>query len=310
MDLSTHLTLAAKLLDSCGCSRRATIFALLPEIDITPAHYHRMFGNILMYQTVLLDTAIEVFKHPEVAKRDFSTLREDLAPVIRELKDQLEALENDPATDRFEMRDAFNRHYCYSQLLAELPTFCDELDKVHSLLGDEILNPSTDRDEGAVALLSHTYFVTYTYPPMPFIPFSPMSSQRIAFADRIDYFDFKGLFLDGNVREKLARELVEHPTMWSRSLDLSSVSDPTILERLKSEDGHRYRPSAMVKAMIERLGELAPGIEYDAIQKGIRWYLGYLGCVRVVHSDRERLFLEHADQHLEETMVKVMDEMD
>lgn len=307
MDLSTHLTLAARLLDSCDRSRRAVIFAILPEIDIEPAHYHRMFGNILMYQTTLLDAAIEIFRLPEAQSRDFTALRERLAPIIDELEQEREAVVKDAGPHSFEAQSAFGRHYCYVRLVEELPGFFEELQKVRPLLGDEILDPSTDRVEGAVALVSHTYFVSYTFPPMPFIPFSPMASQRIAFADRVDYFGFKGLFWSDNSVARLREELVGHPTMWDRTLDFSREEDPSIRGRLDAANGSDYRPQALVKAMIERLGELAPGIDYDAVQKGIRWYLAYLGCVRVVHSDRERYFLEHVDRCLEETMMALMD---
>jgi hypothetical protein len=308
MDLSTHLTLAAKLLDSCGLSRRAAIFSLLPEIDIEPAHYHRMFGNILMYQTRLLDAGIEIFRHPEVAQRDFAALRKRLAPVIQELKEEHGRVESQAGPASFEAQDTFNRHYCYSRLVQELPGFFAELEKVRPVLGEEVLQPSTDRTEGAVALVSHTYFVSYTFPPMPFIPFSPMASQRIAFADRIDYFEFKGLFWDGARVAELRRRLMEHPCLWTRTLDFSAEKDPVILARVQSANGTPYAAQALVKAMIERLGELAPGIDYDAVQKGIRWYLGYLGCVRVVHSDRERHFLEHVDRQFEESLISLMDE--
>jgi len=307
MDLSTHLTLAAKLLDSCDRSRRAVIFAILPEIDIEPAHYHRMFGNILMYQTTLLDAAIEILRLPEAKGRDFPALRERLAPVIGELEQEHEEVERDVGPHSFEAQSAFNRRYCYVRLAEELPGFFQELERVRHLLGDEILDPSTDREESAVALVSHTYFVSYTFPPMPFIPFSPMASQRIAFADRVDYFGFKGLFWSDGSVAKLREELVGHSTMWDRTLDFSREDDPTIRSRLDAANGSAYLPHAVVKAMIERLGELAPGIDYDAVQKGIRWYLAYLGCVRVVHSDRERYFLEHVDRCLEETMMALMD---
>ncbi|MBI2194884.1 MAG: hypothetical protein HYU36_23135 [Planctomycetes bacterium] len=307
MDLSTHLTLGAKLLDACGFTRRAVLYALLPEIDVKPAHFHRMFGNILMFQTTLLDTAIEVFRHPEVARREFASLRENLAPAVAELQQEHQRLEAESGPGSYESQNAFNRFYCYRRLVEELPGFFEHLDRVRPFLGDEILRPSTDRTEAAVSLLSHTYFLTYTYPPMPFIPFSPMASQRIVFADRIDYFEFKGLFSDPESVSRLCRCLVDHPVLGSRDLTPDLESDPVIRERIMSQNGRPYDPFALVKAMIERLGELAPGIDYDAVQKGIRWYLGYLGCVRVIHSDRERHFLEQVDHHLEETLTRLME---
>jgi hypothetical protein len=265
-----------------------------------------MFGNILMYQTTLLDAAIEIFRHPEVARRDFPALTSQLHPVVQELRRAHETLRNTPGGDRYEIQDSFNRFYCYERILEELPGFFRHLDQVHSLLGDDILHPATDRVEAAVGLVSHTYFLTYTYPPMPFIPFSPMAAQRLDFADRIDYFEFKGLFSDPDVVRGLGYRLCQHPEMWTRTLDFSSQKDSIIRRKAEAANGTPYNPYGMIKGMIERLGELAPGIDYDAVQKGIRWYLGHLGCIRIVHSDRERRFLENVDRCLEATLLSLV----
>jgi hypothetical protein len=161
-----------------------------------------------------------------------------------------------------------------------------------------------DKPTASVALLSHTYFLTYTYPPMPFLPFSSMASQQIEFTNAIDYFEFKGIFVRDDHPElrRFQRALLDNPALASRRLEFADESDPVVKARLAAADGKPYDPQAMVKAMIERLGALAPGIDYDAVQKGVRNYLTYLGCVRMIHSDRERRYLKRVESEILRTV--------
>jgi hypothetical protein len=329
MNLQTHILLATKLLDACGLPRGGAIYAVLPELDLKPAHFHRMFANILIYQPTIIDSALEIFALPEARARDFAGLKKRLAPAIADLRVEYERQKSDPTSQKYDVTAAFNRLYCYERIAEDFEKFCRELDAAADLIGsigvpacafeikngqagtpvptnsqNDIRHISVDKPTAAVALLSHTYFLTYTYPPMPFLPFSSMASQQIEFTNAIDYFEFKGIFVRDDHPElrRFQNALLAAPALASRHLDFSDEQDPVVKQRLAAADGKPYDPQAIVKAMIERLGALAPGIDYDAVQKGVRNYLTYLGCVRMVHSDRERRYLKRVESEILRTV--------
>ena len=297
MDLTTHLVLAGRLLEACGLPGGGAVYAVLPEMDVKPAHYHRQFANILLYQPTIIDAAIEILRRPEVARRDCVALRAALAPAVADLAADLNRLRAGGRAEKTAVREAFNRHYCVTRLAEDLEKFFAELDRAVPYLGPGILNVTTDRTAAAAAFLSHTYFLTYAYPPMPFLPFSPMAAQQIAFAETVDYFEFKGIFARPGHPEAEAfrRTLIEAPNLWDLAVSVADEPDPVIRRRMLEQDGKPLQPVALVKAMIERLGALCPGIEHAAVEKGVQGYLRYLGCVLVVHADREHRFLRRLE---------------
>jgi hypothetical protein len=297
MDLTTHLVLAGRLLEACNLPEGGALYAVLPEMDVKPAHYHRQFANILLYQPTIIDAAIEILRRPEARTRDFAALRTALAPALADLAAERDRLRAGRPTEKGAVREAGNRHYCVSRLLEDLETFFAELDRAVPSLGPGILEVSTDRMAAAVAFLSHTYFLTYTYPPMPFLPFSPMAAQQVAFVEAVDYFEFTGVFARPGHPEAEAfrRALLTARDLWDLAVPAADEPDPVIRRRMLEQDGKPLQPVALVKAMIERLGALCPGIEHAAVEKGVQLYLRYLGCVQVVHADREHRFLRRLE---------------
>src|SRR3990172_6414833 len=114
MDLTTHLVLAGRLLEACGLPGGGAVYAVLPEMDLQPAHYHRQFANILLYQPTIIDAALEILRRPEVARRDFVALRAALAPAVADLAADLNRLRAGDRAEKTAIREAFNRHYCVS----------------------------------------------------------------------------------------------------------------------------------------------------------------------------------------------------
>ncbi len=297
MDLTTHLVLAGRLLEASGLPGGAALYAVLPEMDVKPAHYHRQFANILLYQPTIIDAAIEILRRPEAKARDFAGLRVALAPALADLAADLAHVRADRTAGKAAVREAFNRHYCVSRLSEDLEKFFAELDRAVPSLGPGILEVSTDRTAAAVAFLNHTYFLTYTYPPMPFLPFSPMAAQQIAFVEAVDYFEFTGIFAraDHPGAEAFRRALLDASDLWDLTIPVADEPDPVIRRRMLEQNGKPLQPVALVKAMIERLGALCPGIEHAAVEQGVQHYLRYLGCVQVVHADREHRFLRRLE---------------
>src|SRR3990170_3930036 len=108
MDLTTHLVLAGRLLEACGLPGGGAVYAVLPEMDVKPAHYHRQFANILLYQPTIIDAAIEILRRPEAAARDFAGLRAALAPALADLAADLDHLRKGGTAEKAAVREAFN----------------------------------------------------------------------------------------------------------------------------------------------------------------------------------------------------------
>jgi hypothetical protein len=100
MDLATHLVLAERLLEACGLPGGGAVYAVLPEMDVKPAHYHRQFANILLYQPTIIDAAIEILRRPEAATRDFAALRAALAPALADLTAEVARLRVDGTAEK------------------------------------------------------------------------------------------------------------------------------------------------------------------------------------------------------------------
>jgi hypothetical protein len=124
-----------------------------------------------------------------------------------------------------------------------------------------------------------------------------MAAQQIAFVEAVDYFEFTGIFArPGHPEaESFRRSILEAPDLWDLAVPVADEPDPVIRRRMLEQNGKPLQPVALVKAMIERLGALCPGIEHAVVEKGVQLYLRYLGCVQVVHADREHLFLRRLE---------------
>jgi hypothetical protein len=60
MDSLTHIYFAEKLLRACGLDPAAAVASLYPQIDRSPAYFHRMYGHPFYNIARLRDTAIAV----------------------------------------------------------------------------------------------------------------------------------------------------------------------------------------------------------------------------------------------------------
>lgn len=297
MDWETHLILAGKLLKSCDLPMGGCIYSVLPAIDVEPLAFHRQYAHVLANQMLLIDAALEIYSMEEFKKRDFSALKQKTDEKLVILKKEQEKTERSN-TSKTEKRLTMNRTYFYKRVAETAERFVkNELSGAVRILGKETGDVSTDLATAAVSLVSHTYFDTFNNPVSIFYPYAPNYAAHWLFWEEIDYLDFKETFYD---KENIAkfRENIRDSSVWVADVDPTSERDLVIRERIEKEMGKPYNPHAVVKAMIERLGDLTPGISYEAVDRAVRDFLAYLGCKEIVHCDRERLFLLNVEREI------------
>lgn len=306
MDETTLQIFAAKLLEACNLHKGNTIFSVIAEFDRKPAQFHRMFSNVLANHPLILEVATDILRNEEIKNRNFNDLRKKYKPKINELEKVYERQKESGLKE--EMRTTKNKLYCYKRILEDMDYFFERLEEIEPFVGKKIFEIRTDKPAIYMALLSHVYLISYTFPPQPFFPYASNACQHIDFAKRVDYFDFKLMF-SGEEKDKIYRfrkAISENEKAWSKEVDPNLDEDPVIRKRMKEDFGKPFNPYSMIKAMIERLGELAQGIHYGAVQRTIRDYLAWLECKKIIHSDRERWFLINLEKEIEETIVNML----
>lgn len=297
MDWETHLILSGKLLKSCDLPIGGCIYSLLPAIDIKPLAFHRQYAHILTNQTLILDAALEIYGMEEFKKRDFLALRQKTDAKLVILGEEREKTKKSNVSKK-EKRLARNRVYFYKRVVETAEGFVkNELSGAARILGKETEDVSTDLAAAAVSLVSHTYFDTFNNPVSVFYPYAPNYAAHWSFWEEIDYLDFKETFYDDK-NIVLFRKNIRDSSVWITEVDPTYERDETIRKRIEKDRGKPYTPYGMIKGMIERLGDLALGINYEAVDRALRDFLSYLGCKEIIHSDRERLFLLNAEREI------------
>jgi hypothetical protein len=302
VDEITLLVFASKLLEICNLHKGNTIYSIIAELDRKPAQFHRIFSNALINHPIIIEVATDVMGNEEIKTRNIDELRKKYATKIASLEKEHSKLKN---LDSPYARVLKNEIYCYKRILEDAEYFLKSLEEVLPFVGEEVLDIRTDKIAAYLALMSHVYLVSYTYPPQPFFPYSASACQHIEFCKKVDYFDFKLMFSgeDTNKATEFRRAISRNEKAWSKEVDPNLEEDPAIRKRLEVDFGKPFNPHSMIKAMIERLGELVPSIRYEAVQRTIRDYLANLGCKEIVHSDRERWFLVNLEKEIEETII-------
>jgi len=297
MDWKTHLILAGKLLKSCNLPMGGCIYSLLPAIDIKPLAFHRQYAHVLINQSLVIDAATEIYAMPEFKERNFQALKKKTDEKLATLKKEQEKIERENAS-KTEKRLARDRVYFYERVAETAEEFVkEELKEAVRILGRGAEDVNTDKVTAAVSMVSHTYFDIFNNPVSAFYPYAPNYAAHWSFWEEIEYLDFKETFYD---EENIVqyRENIRDSSVWVADVDPTSERDPVIRERIEKEMGKPYDPHAVVKAMIERLGDLTPEISYEAVDRAVRDFLAYLGCKEIVRCDRERLFLLNVEREI------------
>jgi len=274
MDWGTHMVLAAKLLESSNTDSGAAIYSVIPVIDQKPAHFHRVYAHILENQPDFLDVTLELFKRPEVTKRDFKALEGFISSRLNQLKRQLDEA---PANELVKRRSIEKKIYAFQRIGEETPGFLKLLDEARDVVGDDkVTKISTDKIAAAVSLLSHTFFDTFNNPVQIFLPTCSYCSAQWEFWSKIDYMKFRGEFYKPENIVPFRREIAASK-VWNVAL----------------------KPEALMKAMIIRLGEMGqPAIPYEIVDMGVRDFLRYMNIDEYQRADTELKFLYELENEI------------
>ncbi|MFA6356277.1 MAG: hypothetical protein WCY23_04115 [Candidatus Omnitrophota bacterium] len=280
MDWGSHMVLAARLLDSSKLDVGAAIYSVIPVIDQKPAHFHRVYAHILENQPDFLDVTLELFKRPEVVKRDFAALGKFISEKTAQLQKEYDSV---PVKEAAKRQRIEKRIYAFTRIGEETPGFLKLLDDARDVVGDErVTKISTDKLSAAVSLLSHTYFDTYNNPVQIFLPTCSLCSAQWDFWSKIDYMKFRGDFYKP-----------ENIVPFRKEIAKSKVWNVTL------------KPEALMKALIIRLGEMGePAIPYEIVDMGVRDFLRYMGIDEYQKADKELKFLHDLEKEISEIIYK------
>jgi len=280
MDWGTHMVLAAKLLESSKLDLGAAIYSVIPVIDQKPAHFHRVYAHILENQPDFLDVTLELFKRPEVIKRDFKALGQFISSRVNQLEKEYNET---PASDFIKKREIEKKIYAFKRIGEETPGFLNLLDDARDVVGDErVTKISTDKLSAAVSLLSHTFFDTFNNPVQIFLPNCSYCSAQWDFWSKIDYMKFRGDFYKPESIVPF-RKAIAASRMW----------------------GVVLKPEALMKAMIIRLGEMGePAIPYEIVDRGVREFLRYMDVNEYQRADAELNFLRDLEKEISSIVYK------
>jgi len=274
------MVLAARLLDSSKLDVGAAIYSVIPVIDQKPAHFHRVYAHILENQPDFLDVTLELFKRPEVVKRDFAALGKFISEKTAQLQKEYDSV---PVKEAAKRQRIEKRIYAFTRIGEETPGFLKLLDDARDVVGDErVTKISTDKLSAAVSLLSHTYFDTYNNPVQIFLPTCSLCSAQWDFWSKIDYMKFRGDFYKP-----------ENIVPFRKEIAKSKVWNVTL------------KPEALMKALIIRLGEMGePAIPYEIVDMGVRDFLRYMGIDEYQKADKELKFLHDLEKEISEIIYK------
>ena len=289
MDWETHVVLAGKLLRACDLDVGASIYSVLPAIDIKPIHYHRQYAHLFANAPLILDAAIEILASPEVAALDFEALRTKASKRLEQLRAEERAASEDSSLSREQKRLFRDRAYFYERVADQAEGFVTrELAGSIEILGEEASRISRDRLAATLSLISHTYFDTFNNPVSVFIPLASNYAAQWELWKKIDYMDFKGTFYRKDIISDFRRRIADSD-VWTRPVDVSGEPDPDIRKRVEQQKGQPCSALGFIKAMMERLGALAPGVSPNAVDLAIRNLFAEMEVQEFVHADRELL---------------------
>ena len=270
MDNQTHILLATKILEICGCDKGAAIYSALPAIDREPDYFKGVYAHSIKTQPRILDSAIEIFtgKKTRAAKTSYEYKR------IKEGENEFRSL----------------------------------LSKSKDILkSNEIIKISDDKTSAALSLISHLYFDTFIQPVQFFSPDSSICSGQWDFWNNINFLNLKEGFNKKEIIFSFREKMLESD-IWKKTKFKPDDFPFIVKKRLLKEKAFdkNLNPESMIKAMIVRMGELGGlSINYEIVDFSIREFFTYLATKKYLRIDREVKFLKR----LEKDMIKNIKEI-
>jgi len=181
MDSLTHIYFAHKLLTMAGCQASAAVCSLFPQIDRTPAYFHRMYGHPFFQISGLAPIGTEIHWNGRLAPEQEQTY----------------------AATRF--------HEERPRMLAYTEQFEEET-------GHRISNPKPDRLSVIIAYASHTYQDIFNNPMQGFLPYSVYPCGKWDLWSELDPIGFRTvLYSPANIKAFRAEFFAAH--LWNADLD-------------------------------------------------------------------------------------------
>jgi hypothetical protein len=227
MDHVTHLVMAYKLLESCGCRSGSSIYSVLPALDREPPHFHRVYAHIISNFPRMLTTATHIF------------------------------------CNHWPLELPVDLHsYEYDRINVDSEYYLSLVKKASALTNDDsMLDLKPELVGGGLALLSHLYFDTYNNPVQAFLPDSVYPSGQWDFWKSVDYFTFRTKFY---TQESLSvfRKGVLESDVWDAKIDPYGMIKAMII-RL----GDLSQPSASYEIVDSKISEYLGFLGYNKYER-------------------------------------------
>ena len=236
MDATTHMIVAHYFLKSSGSQIGASIYSLLPIVDRSPAHFHRLYGHCLVnFPGLLQEGLTRIPLHIENIKNNSER---NSAKTIDENNNRNNNLSDTRDVQiplqNTSMHSSLTNKYFANRIDEEIRGMFKILLKAYGLTNNrEILTVSTDRTSALLSLVSHIYIDIFNNPVQAFIPDNVYCSGQWNFWKKINFNSFRIEFYKQGNLEKF----------WNKIMVLSNRSN--------------IDPAALVEAQIRRVAELS-----------------------------------------------------
>lgn len=269
MENKLKLILTAKLLELCDLPKDVAVYAFLLEANKNNDLFSKAYWDSLNNIPNFLSSALKVFCEKK----------------------------NDLARSSYE----------FSAITENKDYFMSLISENQELIGLNNIKIAEDKTGASLAILFGVYLECFVRPVQFFLPVSSACSGQWKFWEEINYFNF---LQNSGKKENFFRfrEKLNNERLWDIAFKPTDFPE-VVKRRLEKENAYEKKldPSAMMKAIIIRMGELAqPAINYEAIDYSIRNFFTYLGVKQYLRVDREIAFL----RRFEKEMMKILDSLE
>lgn len=263
-----YLILLNKLNEVCGLEDDNLVYALTPSIDNKLGYMNGIYSHTLDKLPLIVDSSLEIFGGIRVG--------------------------------------AAKKSYAYLRLKEEKENFIKILTDAKQLLRLREIKLGNNKNDAALAALSHIYLSSFIKPVQFFLPHSSICSGQWDFWDKVNYLELIEKIHQKETTKLLSKKLLKND-VWKTKFKADDFPE-IVKRRLLKEKllGEKLGSNAMIKAMIIRMGELAkPSINYEVIDFSIRSFFTYLGVKKYLRVDREILFLRTLEKELEKILAEM-----
>ncbi len=268
MNLQASLVFVKELDEFCGLVYDNLIYALTPSIDDKPDYMKGIYSHALGNLPLIIDSSLEIFGNKKTG--------------------------------------AAKSFYPYKRLVEEKNNFFGVLSNMKQEFNLNKLEIGNDKHHASFAALSTIYLKSFARPVQFFLPHSSVCSGHWDFWGKINYLEFIKKIHQKETIKLLCEKLIKSD-IWKTKFHPNDFPE-IVKRRLLKEKllDKKLDPTAMMKAIIIRMGELAaPSINYEVIDFSIRSFFTYLGVKQYLRVDREILFLRRFENEMKHILSQI-----